>query len=349
MVGKAGGSAAKATFGSGTAKKPVDEVFVQNHDVSLCLLLHRRAKTMRVVDFRAGPSSAKQRLVMQLAAKEGVEKVYTLVERDEVSTWAKMGFAKEASIPGFYKRSDAFLLGSPVVTTNVRSEPPPAPNSSHMRISLRRGMPLPSMPIELAPDDEDEDDAAPEQGDTKAHVFAEKTLVHAKKRAKELAEQSLPLAKVTQVTEAQTKKPLGAALKAGRALTAFEPFGRDVERRYFVATARAGFELVTSIESQACFGNAFLELLTAPKNDAEALATTSALKVVCDKLVKEATVSVFSLVPSDDVALAAAFCFNGFRRTGLLLSHVLLGDGTSRGARKDAIVFSRKLTNPTSD
>ncbi|MEO8796583.1 MAG: hypothetical protein ABI551_01750 [Polyangiaceae bacterium] len=303
---------------------------------------------MRVVDFRAGPSSAKQRLVMQLAAKEGVEKVYTLVERDEVSTWVKMGFAKEANIPAFYKRSDAFLLGSPVVTTNMRSEPPPAPNSSHMRISLRRGMPLLSMPIELTPE-EDDDDVAPEHADTKAHAFAEKTLVHAKKRAKDLAGQSLPLAKLAQVTEAQTKKPLAAALKSSRAMTAFERFGRDVERRYFVTTARAGFELVTSIESQACFGNAFLELLTAPKNDAEALATTSALKAICDKLLKEGTVSVFSLVPSDDVALASAFCFNGFRRTGLLLSHVLLGDGASRGERKDAIVFSRKMTNPTSD
>ncbi len=349
MVGKAWGNAAKTASGSSTAKKPVDEVFVQNRDVSLCLLVHRRAKTMRVVDFRAGPSSAKQRLVMQLAAKEGVEKVYTLVERDEVSTWAKMGFAKEANIPGFYKRSDAFMLGSPVVTTNMRSEPLSVSKTSHMRISLRRGMPLSSMPIELTPDEDDDDDDAPEHADTKAHVFAEKVLVHAKKHAKELAGQSLPLAKLTQVTEAQTKKQLAAALKSGRAMTAFERFGRDVERRYFVVTARAGFELVTSIESQACFGNAFLELLTAPKNDAEAMATTSALKAICDKLLKEGTVSVFSLVPSDDVALASAFCFNGFRRTGLLLSHVLLGDGTSRGARKDAIVFSRKLTNPTSD
>ncbi|HEX7665309.1 MAG TPA: hypothetical protein VF407_12380 [Polyangiaceae bacterium] len=349
MVGKAWGSAAKTASGSGTAKKPVDEFFVQNHDVSLCLLVHRRTKTMRVVDFRAGPSSAKQKFVMQFAAKEGVEKVYTLVERDEVSTWAKMGFAKEANIPGFYKRSDAFMLGSPVVTTNVRSEPPPAPKTSHMRISLRRGVSLPPLPIELAPEEEDDDDDAPVQVDTKAHDFAEKTLVHAKKRAKDLAGQSLPVAKLAQVKEADTKKQLAAALKSGRAMTAFEPFGRDVERRYFVATARAGFELVASIESQACFGNAFLELLTAPKNDAEALATTSAVKVVCEKLLKEGTVSVFSLVPSDDVALASAFCFNGFRRTGLLLNHVVLGDGTGNGPRKDAIIFSKKLANPTAD
>jgi len=86
-------------------------MFVQNETVSLCLLLNRRTKTMRVIDFRAGPSHAKRVFVLKLAKREGIEKVYTLVERDEVSTWMKLGFAREASIPGFYKRSDAFLLG----------------------------------------------------------------------------------------------------------------------------------------------------------------------------------------------------------------------------------------------
>ena len=52
--------------------------------------------------------------------------------------------------------------------------------------------------------------------------------------------------------------------------------------------------------------------------------------------------SVFALAPSDDVSLATAFVYNGFRRTGLLVSHI-----TVRGERKDAIVWSRKLANPT--
>ncbi len=96
-------AAAAATSG-------VEEMFVQNDAVSLCLLLNRRTKTMRVVDFRAGPSHAKRIFVLKLANREGIEKVYTLVERDELSTWMKLGFAKEANIPGFYKRSYAFIL-----------------------------------------------------------------------------------------------------------------------------------------------------------------------------------------------------------------------------------------------
>jgi len=52
-------------------------------------------------------------------------------------------------------------------------------------------------------------------------------------------------------------------------------------------------------------------------------------------------VSCFALSPSDDVALATAFAFNGFRRTGLLVGQLLVGQ-----KRKDAIVWSRKLANP---
>src|SRR5580704_9041700 len=98
----------------GAQQKSVEEVFFQNDAVSLYLMIHRRAKTMRIIDFRAGPSNAKRMFVLALAQREGVEKVYTLVERDEVSTWIKLGFAREGNIPGFYKRSDAFLLGCTV-------------------------------------------------------------------------------------------------------------------------------------------------------------------------------------------------------------------------------------------
>jgi hypothetical protein len=140
------------------------------------------------------------------------------------------------------------------------------------------------------------------------------------------------------------KKFVLAAVKSGRALTAFEPFGRDVQRSYFTVTSRGHFELVASTESQACFGNAFLELLTGPKNEAERLATVSALGALCEKLLAEGVVSCFSLSPSDDLALATAYVFNGFRRTGLLQNHMVVG-----GERKDAIIWSRKLANPADE
>jgi hypothetical protein len=273
---------------------------------------------MRVVDFRAGPSHAKRIFVLNLARREGIEKVYTLVERDEVSTWLKLGFAKEANIPGFYKRSDAFLLGSAV-------------DDAALQVDLRG-------PIEGMDDDDD----LPEDKPSPAHDFAEKTLAQAKKQVKSLLDRQLPAAKLAEVEEADIHKTLEKALRTGRALTAFEPFGRDVDRRYFQLTARNNFELIVSTESQSCFGNAFLELLTTPSTEHERLATISALRTMCDRLLTEGVVSCFSLAPSDDLALATAFVFNGFRRSGLLLGHVPI-----KGQRKDAIVWSRKLANPS--
>ena len=298
----------------------VEEMFVQNEAVSLCLLLNRRARTMRVVDFRAGPSHAKRIFVLKLAKREGIEKVYTLVERDEVSTWVKLGFAKEANIAGFYKRSDAFILGCSVDDEALEN----------FRVPIGS----------------EEDDEPTLETPSAAHDFAEKTLAHAKKAAKELHDRPLPPTKVNVVSETDSavKKTIEKAVKTGRALTAFEAFGRDVDRRFFSLTSRGGFELIASTEQQSCFGNAFIELLTGPKTEAERVATVAALKALCDKLLAEGVVSCFAMAPSDDVALSTAFVFNGFRRTGLLQNHVTVGT-----ERRDAIVWSRKLANPADE
>ncbi|WP_394844117.1 hypothetical protein LZC95_44575 [Pendulispora brunnea] len=343
MAAKAWATADKAD------KKAEGEIFFQNDSVSLCLLVQRRTKTMRVIDFRAGPTPAKRTFVLSLARREGVEKVYTVVERDEVSTWVKLGFTKEGNIPAFYKRSDAFLLGCSV-EAQAR-----VPAQSERRIIAPASRAQPSDPGSLArtvprssiasrswldperlPDDEVD---APV--DTSALDFAEKTLLRAKKHVKELAERALPAVKLTEIQEAATRKPLAAALRSGRALTAFEAFGRGVERRYFAATGRAGFELLASVESQPCFGNAFVEILSSPRNEGERVATAIALKGLCERLFADGTVGCFALAPSDDAGLATAFVYNGFRRTGVLQNHLVVGR-----ERKDAIVFARKLANP---
>lgn len=300
---------------------------------------------MRVVDFRAGPTAAKRHFVLELAKREGMEKAYTLVERDEVSTWVKLGFAKEGSIPGFYKRSDAYLLGCSVHNPREMRD---IPLESEIRIAVR-GRLAHTMPVAIpAMIEEEEPVDTVEPVIDAAHARAEKTLVVAKKRAKEVAGKPLPRAVVAVAREAEAKKAVEKALKTGAALTAFEPFGRDVERRYFTVSCKPAkqgpFELVASTESQSCFGNAFLELLSSPRNELENVGTTACLKALCDKLLAEGVVSCFALAPSDDLLLATAFVVNGFRRTGLLQGHMVV-----RGERKDAIIWSRKLANPTDE
>ncbi len=250
--------AAKASL---LRERPIEEIFYHNDAVSLCLLVNRRARTMRVIDFRAGPSNAKRALVRSLAAREGVDKVYTLVERDEVATWVKLGFQKEGNIPGYYKRSDAFFLGSTVGAGAARRQADEEPLESEMRL-IAAPVAEPGAP-------------------TAAQELMERTLVAAKRQVKLVGQRPPPAAKVAAIGEADARKAVAAALRSGRALTGFEPFGRDVERRYFSVTARGGFELVASTESQACFGNAHLELLTGPRSEGEALGTFAAVRALC--------------------------------------------------------------------
>ncbi len=313
-----------------------DELFVNNDTVSLCFLLNRRARAVRIIDFRAGPNPRKREAVLKLAQQERMEKVYTLVERDEVSTWTKLGFAREGNIPGFYKRSDAFLLGcaasAPFASETRLTAAQPSPIEASFSSEARR----------LAEEEEVFALADDDKTVSAATLRAEKTLAKAKRVAK--VEKSLPRTTIAPARDADAKKAVERAQKKGVALTAFEPFGRDTERRHFTVTARGGFELWASVESQSCFGNAFLELLTAPTSEAEIPATSAALRALCEMLTKEGIDSVFSLVPSDDVPLACAYVTNGFRRTGLLENHMVVG-----GARKDAILFSRKVVATAAD
>jgi hypothetical protein len=297
-----------------TASSGIDELLFHNDTVSLCLLVNRRHQTLRVIDFRAGPTLAKRNFVIAAAKREGVEKVFTLVERDEVSTWTRLGFSREGAIHAFYKRSDAWILGA--VVSQVGPLRPDA------RLD--------------APEDEDDEDDTPEPVSPAASL-AERTLARARRQLKG-PPPALPAVKLAPAREADLKRAMAAAQRGGRALTGFEAFGRDVERNAYVLTARGGFELYASWESQACFGNSFLEILTGPRTEAERLATTAAVRAVCEKLGEEGVVSTFCLSPADDAELCAVYLGAGFRRSGVLAKHIQL-----KGQRKDAIVWSRKL------
>ncbi|MDH5672251.1 MAG: hypothetical protein OEZ06_08885 [Myxococcales bacterium] len=96
------------------AKEPppiVEELHFRSDNAFLCMLLNRRTKQIRVIDFRAGALPAKRLFIQSVALREGVKKVMLLVEKDEVSSWTRVGFVREGTVPGFYKRSDGHLVG----------------------------------------------------------------------------------------------------------------------------------------------------------------------------------------------------------------------------------------------
>ena len=103
---------AKVAAPKRSKKKPtVEELYFRSDSAYLCLLLNRRTRCIRVIDFRAGALPAKRLYIQSVATQENVEKVITLVEKDEVSSWTRVGFVREGTIPGFYKRSDGHLCG----------------------------------------------------------------------------------------------------------------------------------------------------------------------------------------------------------------------------------------------
>ena len=93
------------------SKPAVEELYFRSDSAYLCVILNRRTRFIRVVDFRAGALPAKRLYIQSVAKQEGIQKVITLVEKDEVSSWTRVGFVREGTIPGFYKRSDGHLCG----------------------------------------------------------------------------------------------------------------------------------------------------------------------------------------------------------------------------------------------
>lgn len=102
---------AKASHATATPPPWVEEIPFKSESAYLCLIVNRRLGFIRVIDFRAGALPAKRLFIQNVAKREGIEKVILLVEKDEVSSWTRVGFVREGTVPGFYKRSDGHLVG----------------------------------------------------------------------------------------------------------------------------------------------------------------------------------------------------------------------------------------------
>lgn len=103
---------AKASAAAVSAPPPwVEEIPFKSESAYLCMIVNRRIGLIRVIDFRAGALPAKRLFIQNVAKREGIEKVILLVEKDEVSSWTRVGFVREGQVPGFYKRSDGHLVG----------------------------------------------------------------------------------------------------------------------------------------------------------------------------------------------------------------------------------------------
>lgn len=267
------------------AAASVEEVLFKSESAFLCILMNHRNKFIRVIDFRAGALPAKRLYIQTVAQQEGIEKVITLVEKDEVSSWTKVGFVREGTIPGFYKRSDGHLCGC-VINNDTTSSTSIADNG-------------------------------PKQAD--------RTVNHSKKGAKSLPEKirGASVSEIEETTALRTART--NAIKKGEAVNTFDDFGRDAQRFYMSSTVRKGKPVYLSAEFQDCFGHSLVEVLKSPNTDNELLATTAGLREMSDNLKARGIVSAFGFAPSDDVQLGTAYVAAGFRKTGLLAQGIKVG------------------------
>lgn len=270
------------------------EQLVSRGGLTLRFLLNQRTKVMRVIDFRAGPHPDKLTMVQEVAERSGMQRAFTLVEREEAPTWVRLGFEKEGIIPGFYKRSDAHVLG-------LLLDEAPARESA-VRIKLNQAEP--------------------------ADAY-ERAVQSARRMLKGRDGQSLPAVKVALTRAQDEEKALEVARASGRQLTDLAPFGRDVKRSSYLCTARGGFSLLIGVELQPCFDNALLQLLTPPRGEKELFMMAGALDQVCRTLSDQGVVSVFSLVPAESVEMSAILLAAGFRRTGIMPRQLWLDGPTA--------------------
>lgn len=280
----------------------VEEIHIRRPGVYVSLVVSRRQRVARVVDFLAGNFIQKMQAIDVAALKEGIERVYTLVEREESLGWMKVGYAREGAIPAYYKRSDAYLMGHLVSANPTLTE---------------EG--LPEAPVA---------DAA----------RAEKTLNEAKKL---LAELGAARGVRTEVVDDAVAAIRWSSAKGKRPAWLDERFGRTGTRFHVSAKpGRAGAkggEQVVSIELQETFGNAYLQPAAAAAKPEDATLLQAALEAAGRDLDGREVSCVFALSPADQALTAAAFLAAGYKKTGLLAKHLA---GERR--RVDALLWTRR-------
>lgn len=241
---------------------------------------------MRVIDFRAGALPAKRLYIQSVAMREGMEKVVTLVEKDEVSSWTRVGFVREGTIPGFYKRSDGHLCGCVVGETTAS--------------------------VEVTDDGQKVAEKTINAGKKATGDIPE--------TVKGLAFGAVD------ARESFAARDLAWKKSDLPPLASFDTFGRDAERTFYTTSYKKSRPNFISAEYQDCFGHSLIEVLRSPANESELIATVGGLRNVNEWLKERGIVAAFAFAPADNVDMATAFLAAGYRKTGLLADGVLYGE-----------------------
>jgi len=306
---------------SNTRQNRLVERMVRNDSIFCSLLFDRANRTLRVVDFRGGNFQSKHNYLEQVLVAEGMRKIFTLIERDDMNGWQRVGYHKEGSIPGYYKRSDGYIMAR-------------------------------SYDMEVA------EKATPKNEETSEN---KKLLNDIKTLGQDISEQKSPSIQLSQVTEGEAlkavekefarvnakakkakkkKKPaIGSVSVLAESPPIFPQFSREVEHFYFVAQNRRTKQAnVIGAEYQDCFGNAKIQCYFYPESKPDQNIAKEGLRRSIDALEAVGAVSLFAIERADNVVLNAVYASLGFRNTGWMNHQLLTKDGPV-----DSILWTRKL------
>ncbi|MBN2714897.1 MAG: hypothetical protein JXX14_03515 [Deltaproteobacteria bacterium] len=292
------------------------EQMVRNDDIFCSLLYDEGNSTLRVVDFRGGNFQQKQDYLKRIQAAEGFRKIFTLIERDDMQGWQRCGYLREGAIPGYYRRSDAYIMGW-LADEDWRADE--VEEESEERKELLNNI------KELAVTYEE----------MKGTGFRAENITQ--EEVPELVSQELERRTTKTKTTKKSKPPLEMP-------TSDEPlfmqFSRGVEYYYFgVQNKRTRQSNLLSCEYQDCFGNAKIDLyFDSLKNKTDVALARFGLVSFVDWLAEIGTVAIFALVDADNLEMNAIYASAGFKNTGWLNQQV------SKGKKAvDQILWTTKL------
>ncbi|MCP4602687.1 MAG: hypothetical protein GY847_19590 [Proteobacteria bacterium] len=285
-------------------------------DVFCCLLFDRQNKTLRVIDFKTKNFSAKQEYLKRVLMTEGMQKVFTIVERGEVGGWRKIDYRQEGSIPAFYNRSDAYIMSC---CYDGDHESKHDEDSSELEGILLK--------IKTLAEKMGKQKRTNTQTKQIYEVEAIQAIHRELKRRKDRTEKGASLASISKLS---TGSPI------------FSQFSREIEHLYFTTENRKTKQVnLLGAECQEYYRNAKIDVFFPPVTKADMNLARSGLAATLDILCEMKVVGVFSLAPENASMLNALYLSCGFNNTGRLIGHRLQDSGP-----QNLLLWSKRLDRP---
>ena len=322
--------------------QPLVERIIRNEDIFCSLLFDYANRTLRVVDFRGGNFQSKHVYLESVLMKEGMRKIFTLIERDDMNGWQRVGYHREGAIPGYYKRSDAYVMAR-IYDQDFDTKEPQGeeiPENKTLLVDMKTvGKKLsetkdPSLKVEPLSDEDVFKTVDAELVRVDGKPAKTKTTKVAAKSTK-----SKPPKAPQKAVKGKKKINDTTPLAIGSGDLVFPQFSREVEYFYYhIQNRRTKQSNIVTTEYQDCFGNAKVHFVFDPETKADQNLAKAGLNAAIDQLAETGAVSIFATAPVDQVKTNEVFAAAGFRNTGWLTNQLLTPSGPI-----DVVLWTKKL------